>query len=86
MQPLFYFFATAELLLQSTRLLLSPQLATPSLGMLGMALPYLPPKIGLYLRTGLKYWALLGTLLDDLAVLIVACGLCVAWSDFRAPA
>ena len=51
-----------------------------------MALPYLPPKYGLYLRTGLKYWALLGTLLDDLAILVLCIGLCVAYADFRAPA
>ena len=85
-QPFFYFFVTAELLLQSSRLVLSQRLATPQLGMLGLALPYLPPQVKVLVHTGLKYWALLATLLDDLAVLLLFIGLLIAVADWRAPA
>ena len=85
-QPFFYFFITAELLLQSSRLVLSQRLATPQLGMLGLALPYLPPQVKVLVHTGLKYWALLATLLDDLAVLLLFIGLLIAVADWRAPA
>ena len=54
--------------------------------MLGLALPYLPPQVKVFVHTGLKYWALLGTLLDDLAVLLLFIGLLVAYADWRAPA
>jgi hypothetical protein len=42
----------------------------PSL--LNSIMPYLPPKFASYAYTGMKYWALLGQLLDDLAVLVLS--------------
>lgn len=42
----------------------------PSL--LNTIMPYLPPKYASYAYTGMKYWSLLGQLLDDLAVLVLS--------------
>jgi hypothetical protein len=42
----------------------------PSL--LNSIMPYLPPKYASYAYTGMKYWSLLGQLLDDLAVLVLS--------------
>lgn len=42
----------------------------PSL--LNSIMPYLPPNLASYAYTGIKYWSLLGQLLDDLAVLVLS--------------
>jgi hypothetical protein len=39
----------------------------------------IPAPFNLYISAGLKYWALAGTVADDLAVLIVGIGLYIAW-------
>lgn len=35
-------------------------------------MPYLPPNLAAYAHTGIKYWSLLGQLVDDLAVLVLS--------------
>jgi hypothetical protein len=51
-----------------------------------MILPYLPPPLPTYAATGLRYWALIGTLLDDFAVLVLFVGLLVLLSQWQSGA
>lgn len=101
-QPLFYLFVTVELVLQSAHIFMTrvrppDPLSCPSRahhaqnapappGMIAMILPYLPPPLPLYASTALKYWALIGTLLDDFAVLLVSMGLLVLLAEWRSGA
>lgn len=47
------------------------QTKPPIPGLLNTILPYLPPNLAMYAHTGIKYWAMLGQVLDDLAVLVL---------------
>lgn len=42
----------------------------------------LPRPFNLWIGASVKYYALLGTILDDLAVVLVGMGLYIAWADF----
>lgn len=48
------------------------QTRPPMPSLLNNIMPYLPPNLASYAYTGMKYWALLGQLLDDLAVLVLS--------------
>ena len=51
-----------------------------------MILPYLPPNLALYATTAMKYWALLATLIDDFAVLVVTIGIVILVGDWKSGA
>ena len=46
-------------------------------------MPYLPPKFAMYAHTGIKYWALLGQVLDDLAVLVLSIAGWILFAEWK---
>jgi len=75
--PFFYAFTTLQVVLHSIRLYYEPTPSPPS-GILGMALPLLPPPLPNLIGAGLKYMQMGSAILDDLCVLLFAVGV-VVW-------
>ncbi|GJN92483.1 hypothetical protein Rhopal_005513-T1 [Rhodotorula paludigena] len=77
--PLLWMFVSVELVLQTTRLFLVRNRPAPP-GILNSVLPLLSqfsPQLGLAIQTGVRYFDLFSTCLNDLAVLICSIGLVV---------
>jgi hypothetical protein len=45
--------------------------------------PLLPPQARKYIETGRRYWSLVGSLLDDFAVLLFTLCVVVLWGEWR---
>jgi hypothetical protein len=76
-QRLFVWFATVEVVLQSSRYFLERGQIVNS-GMLGTLINFLPPKYGGYVRLVVRYGVFLKTVVQDALVVVFALG-AVAW-------
>jgi len=81
--PLLYLFLTLELMLQGAAIVLF-KTKPPIPSLLNSFMPYLPPKLSMYAHTGIKYWALLGQFLDDLAVLVLSLVGWILYAEWQA--
>ncbi|KAH7104796.1 hypothetical protein BKA62DRAFT_693446 [Auriculariales sp. MPI-PUGE-AT-0066] len=72
----FWIFLTMQIMLHSLRIFSRHDAALP--GLLSMVLPFAPPQLQTIVINGARYYAMLGMLLDDLAVLIFTLGV-VVW-------
>ncbi|KPV73648.1 uncharacterized protein RHOBADRAFT_54845 [Rhodotorula graminis WP1] len=86
--PLLWMFISVELVLQTTRLFLVRNRPAPP-GILNSILPLLSqfsPQLGLALQTGVRYFDLFSTCLNDLAVLVFCIGAVVLVGRYKAGA
>lgn len=75
----FYYFATMELVLQSSRFFIEKGKPPPG-SMLGMIGQILPPKIGNYFITIARYSVILTTVMSDAFVVVFVLGMAAWWN------
>ncbi|KAI9317543.1 hypothetical protein BX666DRAFT_2026819 [Dichotomocladium elegans] len=73
--PLFWYFVTVELLLQSGRMVYQKGNTASSSLILAAIMQYLPPQIGNVLNVLMRYWIILSCLVKDIFVLVFIIGL-----------
>ncbi|MBW0490973.1 hypothetical protein O181_030688 [Austropuccinia psidii MF-1] len=79
--PIFWMFVTIELALQATRWIFNTRPASP--GLLGTLAYSLPRPYSTFAATGMRYYAILSSLIDDLSVLVFGVGCAVVWLEWQ---
>ncbi|KAF9572132.1 hypothetical protein EC968_010218 [Mortierella alpina] len=77
--PVFWYFVTMELILQSTRMALHGVTASPS-SMLGTIAGFLPPPFSDAIRVFMRYRLIWSSLVNDMSVIVFIVGLTIVFS------